>query len=81
MFAILHDNMRNTRDTDQAVNRSLSIFLYVPFLELMMQRFGPVLWCFLPLHVQLVHFLQNKMAASRQRRNLNFIAHRERKIT
>ena len=37
MFAILHDNMRNARDTNQAVNRSLSIFLGVPFLELMMQ--------------------------------------------
>ena len=26
MFAILHDNMRNARDANQAVNRSLSNF-------------------------------------------------------
>ena len=26
MFAILHDNMRNARDTNQAVNRSLTLF-------------------------------------------------------
>ena len=45
MFAILHDNMTNARDTNQAVNGSLSIFLCVPFLELMMQCFGQVL-CF-----------------------------------
>ena len=43
MFVILHDNMRNAGDTNQAVNGSLSIFLCVPFLELMMQRFGLVL--------------------------------------
>ena len=44
MFAILHDNMWNARDTNQAVNGSLSIFLCVPFLELLMQWFGLVLW-------------------------------------
>ena len=37
MFVILHDNVRNARDTYQAVNRSLSIFLGVTLLELMMQ--------------------------------------------
>ena len=57
MFAILHDNMGNARDTNQAVNRSLSIFLCVPFLELMMQRFG--------LAIALCDVRQNKMAASR----------------
>ena len=36
----------NTRDTNQAVNGSLSIFLCVPFLELLMQQFGLVLWHF-----------------------------------
>ena len=41
MFVTLHDNMRNARDTKQAVNGSLSIFLCVPFLELMMERYGP----------------------------------------
>ena len=45
MFATLH-NMRNARDTNQAVNISLSIFLCGPFLELLMQKFGPVLWHF-----------------------------------
>ena len=34
--------MRNARDTNQAVNGSLSIFLSVPLLELMMQQFGPL---------------------------------------
>ena len=42
MFAILHDNMRNARDTDQVPNRSSSIFLCIPFLELMMKQSGPV---------------------------------------
>ena len=47
MFVILPDDMRNTRDTNQAVNRNLSIFLCSPFLELTMQRFGPLLFfCF-----------------------------------
>ena len=46
MFVTLHVNMRNARDTNRAVNGSLVIFLCVPFLELMMQRFGPVLWLF-----------------------------------
>ena len=43
MFAILHDNMRNARDTNQAVNGSLSIFLCVPW---MMQQSELVLWHF-----------------------------------
>ena len=42
MLAILHDNMRNAKDTNQAVNGSLSIFHCVSFLELMMQQFGLV---------------------------------------
>ena len=46
MFAILHDNMKNARDTNLAVNVSLSIFLCVPLLAVMMQRFRLVLWHF-----------------------------------
>ena len=42
MFARLHDNMRNARDSNQALNRSLSIFLCVSFLQSMMQRFCDV---------------------------------------
>ena len=44
MFMILHDNMRKATDTNQAVNKCLSCFPYIPFLELMMKRTGPVLW-------------------------------------
>ena len=51
MFVILHDDMRNTRDTNQAVNGNLSIFLCSPFLELMMQRFGPLFCLFVCLFV------------------------------
>ena len=46
MFANLHDNISNAKDTNQAVNGSLAIFLCVPFLDLMTQRSGPVLWLF-----------------------------------
>ena len=42
---IFHDNMS---DTYQAINGSVSIFLRVPSFELVMQRFGPVLWLFFP---------------------------------
>ena len=50
----------------------LAHFPLCPFLELMMQRSGP--FCgFFPLYVRLAHFLPNKMAALRQRHNLNFI--------
>ena len=33
MFANLHDNISNTRDTNQAVNGSLSIFLSLPWIN------------------------------------------------
>ena len=49
-LAIFHDDISNTRDTNQAINRSVSIFLRVPSFKLVMQRFGPVLWLF-PHHV------------------------------
>ena len=57
MFVILHDNMRNIRDTKQAVNGSLSIFLCVPFLEFLI--WAGFLASF-PLHVRLAHFLKTK---------------------
>ena len=37
MFAILPDNMKNARETNLTLNVSLSIFLCVPLLEVMMQ--------------------------------------------
>ena len=60
MFTILHDSMRKASDTNQAVNKSLSIFYYVPFLELMMKRTGPVLWHFFHLMCNWRIFLKTK---------------------
>ena len=45
-LVIFHDNMSDTRDTNQAINGSVSIFLRVLSFELVMQQFWPVLWLF-----------------------------------
>ena len=79
MFAILHDRMKNTRDTNQAVNGSLSIFLCVTFLELMM----PVFVAFFFFHHMCVWrtFLQTKWRHPGEGAILTSLARRERKIT
>ena len=56
MFAILPDNTKNARETNLAVNVSLSIFLCVPLLEVMMQRSV----AFFTLHVQWHTFYKTK---------------------
>ncbi|WP_419592705.1 hypothetical protein, partial [Thiolapillus sp.] len=53
-----HVNMSDTRNTNQALNGSVSIFLRVPSFELVMQRFGPVLWLFFHRVCELTDFVK-----------------------